>query len=187
MAAWSHPDRGDAVHRGLFIYNALVCGSTIPPPPGNAIAVAATFPADASQRQLAMLRATAPQGCGACHGLFDPLGLATENYDPIGRYITVDDKGQPVDASSTIKNLGPDLDGPITGLPDLVAKLKTGRRVTDCAGRNLAPIALGRTVVTDNSCALDAVNDKFAASGSFTDYFRALLTSPGFATRDVAP
>jgi hypothetical protein len=44
---------------------------------------------------------------------------------------------------------------------------------------------LGRTVQGDNSCALQRVGDKFAASGSFTDYYRAMLTSPGFVTRDV--
>ena len=187
LAAWSHPDRGDAVHRGLFIYNAFVCGPSIPPPPANAQTVAATFPADATQRELAMLRATNAAGCGACHGLFDPLGLSTENYDPIGRYVTTDDKGQPVDASATLKNLGPDLDGPITGLPDVVAKLKAGRRASDCASRNLAAVVLGRSVATDTSCAFQDVKDHFAESGSFADYFRAMLTSPGFATRDAAP
>jgi hypothetical protein len=187
LAAWSHPDRGDAVHRGLFIYNAFVCGPTIPPPPPNAQTVAATFPADASQRELAMLRATNAAGCGACHGLFDPLGLATENYDPIGRYVTTDDKGQPVDATAVLKNLGPDLDGPVNGLPDVVAKLKAGRRAADCASRNMAAIVLGRSVATDTSCAFQDIKDRFAQSGSFADYFRAMLTSPAFATRDAAP
>ena len=32
-----------------------------------------------------------------------------------------------------------------------------------------------------------SVKDQFAKSGSFADYFRAMLTSPGFATRDAAP
>jgi hypothetical protein len=187
LAAWSHPDRGDAVHRGLFIYNAFVCGPTIPPPPANATTIAATFPADATQRELATLRATNAAGCGSCHGFFDPLGLSTENYDPIGRYTTTDDKGQTVDASATLKNLGPDLDGPVTGLPDVVAKLKGGRRAADCASRNMASIVLGRSITTDDSCALRDVKDHFASSGSFSDYFRAMLTSPGFLTRDVAP
>jgi hypothetical protein len=46
---------------------------------------------------------------------------------------------------------------------------------------------LGRTVTTDASCAFAEVKDQFAASGSFPDFFRAMLTSPGFLTRDVAP
>ena len=187
LAAWSHPDRGDAVHRGLFIYNAFVCGPSIPPPPPNATAVAATFPSDASQRELVTLRATSSQGCSACHALFDPLGLSTENYDPIGRYVTTDDKGQPIDASTTVAHLGADLDGPVAGMSDVVAKLKAGRRASDCASRNMAAIVLGRSVATDTSCAFATVKDRFAKTGSFADYFRAMLTSSGFATRDVAP
>ena len=186
LAAWSHPDRGDAVHRGLFIYNAFVCGPTIPPPPANAATVAAGFPADASQRELVMLRATNAAGCGSCHGLFDPLGLSTENYDPIGRYATVDSTGQPIDASATIMGLGPDLDGDVKSVVDVVAKLKAGRRASDCASKNMAAIVLGRSVADDTSCAYGAVKDSFAKSGSFAGYFRAMLNSPGFLTRDAA-
>jgi hypothetical protein len=185
LAAWSHPDRGDVVHRGLFIYNAMVCGSTIPGPPANAAAVASTFPKDATERQLSDLRIKSPAGCGSCHGLFDPLGLATERYDAIGRYAAVDGAGAAIDSSSTISRLGPDLDGPIKDLPELVAKLKSGTRVADCASTNLAVFVLGRSVIEDNSCALKDVRQRFAASGSFTDYYRAMLTSPAFMTRDV--
>jgi hypothetical protein len=183
LAAFSRPTRGDPIHRGLFIYNSLICGSTIPAPPANALAVAATFPANATERQLADLRAKDAGGCGACHGMFDPLGLSTERYDPIGRYKASDAMG-PIDSSATLARLGPGLDGPISGLPDLVSKLKTGRRVSDCAASNLAVFVLGRSVTGDNSCALQAIKDSFATSGAFIDYYHAMLTSPGFMTRD---
>ena len=184
LAAFSRPARGDPIHRGLFIYNSIVCGSNIPEPPANALAIAANFPANASERELANLRATNPNGCATCHGMFDPLGLATERYDPIGRYQATDAHGAPIDDSAVLSSLGPDIDGPISGLPALVDKLKTGRRVADCAATNLAEVVLGRSVVEDNSCALQDAKNQFAASGSFNDYFRALLTSPGFLTRD---
>jgi hypothetical protein len=187
LAAYSRPNRGDPIHRGLFVYNSLICGATIPSPPGNALAVAATFPSSDTERQLAGLRASDSHGCGACHGLFDPLGLSTEKYDPIGRYQTMDASG-PIDSSSTLSaQLGPDLAGPVTGLPDLVAKLEgAGRRVPDCAATNLGQFVLGRSMIGDNSCAFQNVKDQFAMSGgSFLDYYRAILTSPGFLTRDV--
>jgi hypothetical protein len=186
LAAWSHPDRGDVVHRGLFVYNALVCGNPIPPPPANATAVAAGFPKDATERQLADLRATNAAGCGACHAIFDPFGLATEQYDPIGRFTPTDAAGKAIDASTTLK-AGGALTGPVSGLDELVTKLNMGRRLSDCAARNMAPFVLGKTVITDQSCALAEVKDRFAESGSFPDFFRAMLTSPGFLTRDVAP
>ncbi len=190
LAGYSRPNRGDPIHRGLFIYNALICGTDIPPPPADAAAIAASFPSNASERQLAGLRASDSHGCGTCHGLFDPLGLSTERYDPIGRYQASDASGS-IDSSSTLSAaLGADLAGPISGLPDLVAKLKVGRRVgrrvPDCAATNLGVFVLGRSMTGDNSCAFQNVKDKFVASGgNFLDYYRALLTSPGFLTRDV--
>ncbi len=187
MAAWAHPNRGDVIHRGLFIYNALVCGLTIGTPPDNAASVASTFPKDAPERETAHLRSVAAEGCGACHGMFDPLGLTTEQYDPIGRFTPKDSKGQPIDASTTLVRLGPDLDGPVGGLSDLITKLKGGHRVSDCAVKNLSKPILGRDDLgDDNSCDLAKVKDKLGTSGSFTDYFRAVLTAPGFLTRDVA-
>src|SRR5260370_20431576 len=187
LAGWSRPDGGDVVHRGRFIYNALVCGPTIPQPPGNASAVAAKFPPNATEREKAHLRAIAPEGCVACHGKFDPLGLTTERYDPIGRYRAADATGAPIDSSAVVAGLGPDLDGPASGLPDLVAKLKSGPRVANCAVRNMYAFTLGRSALDDTSCALQNVASRFAASGSFTDFFRAVLTSPAFLTRDVGP
>ncbi|HEY2899794.1 MAG TPA: DUF1592 domain-containing protein, partial [Polyangia bacterium] len=112
LAAFSRPDRGDPIHRGLFIYNSIICGSSIPEPPANALAIASSFPMDASERELANLRATNPNGCATCHGMFDPLGLATERYDPIGRYQATDAHGAPIDSSAVLSRLGPDIDGP---------------------------------------------------------------------------
>jgi hypothetical protein len=182
LAAFTRPTRGDPVHRGLFIYYAMVCGGDIPPPPPGALAKAATFPKDSTERQLAGFRA-ADSVCRTCHSRFDPLGLSTERYDPLGRYAESNAMG-PIDSTSTIAGLGADLDGPVSGLPDLVGRLQTGRRVSDCASTNLAVFLLGRDVKTDDSCALQDVKDKFAKTGAFADFFRALMTSPAFITRD---
>jgi hypothetical protein len=175
------PNRSDPIHRGLFIYRSLVCGASIGTPPANATSVDAALPADATERQRSDFRtSTTSPGCFACHGLFDAFGLATERYDPIGRYVPT------IDSTATISSrLGPALAGPVTGLPDVIARLQQGRIVSDCAVANLAQMTLGRQVQDDKSCAVKDVKDKFAASGSFTDFYRALLTSPGFITRDV--
>jgi hypothetical protein len=182
LASYSRPNRGDPIHRGLFVYNSLVCGATVGSPPPGALATAATFPANATERELATLRAG--MYCRGCHSLFDPLGLATERYDAIGRYHATDTAGKAIDSSTVIAGLGPDLDGSISGVDELAAKLKGGRRVTDCAASILTTFAIGRDVKTDRSCNMVAVKDKFASSGSFGDLFRALATSPGFVKRN---
>ena len=134
------PNRSDPIHRGLFIYRSLVCGASIGSPPANATTVDAALPADATERQRSEFRqsSTSP-GCSVCHaGLFDPFGLATERYDPIGRYVPT------IDSTATVSDrLGPALAGPVTGLPDVIARLQQGRIVSDCAVANLAQNDLG--------------------------------------------
>ena len=127
---------------------------------------------------MAGFRAANP-ACNACHARFDPLGLTTERYDTIGRYDAT------IDESAVLTGVGEELDGPISGLVELAQRLQAGRRVSDCAARNLGTFALGRDLASDDSCALVAVKDKFAETGAFADFYRALSTSPAFVTRDV--
>jgi Protein of unknown function (DUF1592)/Protein of unknown function (DUF1588)/Protein of unknown function (DUF1595)/Protein of unknown function (DUF1585) len=182
LAANSRVNRGDPIHRGLFIYSSLVCGNPVPSPPANATALDQSLPATASERDRANFRASRSD-CAACHVHFDPLGLLTERYDPIGRYQATDASGQPIDQSATI-NLGSSvLDGPADGLPDLITRLLSSRQFPDCAAGRLTAVAVGRTVAADNSCALQAVRDAFAQDGSFTGLFKAIATSPAFTTR----
>ena len=39
--------------------------------------------------------------CAGCHAFLDPMGLALENYDAVGRWRTLDE-GQPIDASGEL-------------------------------------------------------------------------------------
>lgn len=182
LAANSRVNRGDPIHRGLFIYSSLVCGNPLPGPPANATAVDQSLPATATERERANFRASRAD-CSQCHVHFDPLGLLSERYDPIGRYREKDASGQLIDQSSTI-NLGSAvLDGPANGLGDLIARLESSRDFADCSAGRLAAVAVGRTVADDNSCALQALRDDFARNQSFTGLFRAIALSPGFMTR----
>ena len=180
MAAFGHPYETDVVHRGLYLYYSSLAASRSRHRTERSRPTK-TFPPTRHSEIARILRA-GNVACRPCHANFDPLGLATERYDGIGRYSETNAHGA-IDSSSTVINLD-ELNGPISGLPDLVARLKTGRRVPDCAVTNLSQFVLGREVKTDKSCALAAIKDKFAATGSFKDYYRAILTSPGFVTRD---
>ena len=122
--------------------------------------------------------------CTGCHGRFDPLGLLTERYDPIGRYRQTDKDGQPIDDTATVEGLGADVDGKTSGILDLVSRLRSTRRVADCASDRLSTAVLGRETRSDSSCTLKAVRDTFAKSGSFDELFKAIVTSSGFVTRD---
>ena len=183
LAANSRADKGDPIHRGLFIYGSMVCGATLPPPPPNAFSVDSSLPADATERARANFRESRSD-CAACHGRFDPLGLLTERYDPLGRYTPTDENGQLIDQTATIA-LGNNLDGPADGLPALITRLQSSRQFADCASGKLTAIGLGRPLDADNSCALRQVQDSFATNPSFIGLFRTIATSPAFAVRDA--
>lgn len=184
LAAMSRSDKGDPIHRGLFIYNSMVCGGTLPGPPPDALAIDSALPSDASERDRANYRASDGK-CRGCHARFDPLGLLSERYDPIGRYQETDASGHLIDQTSTVALGGSPLDGFADGIPDLVERMKSSRGFADCASGMVSDIALGRAATGDNSCALRAVQETFAANGSFLTLFKTIATSPAFAARDA--
>jgi hypothetical protein len=179
-----HTSTDDIVHRGLWVYQNLVCGTPLGSPPPNAQDVAATLMG--TERVKAQARDALP-GCGACHRFFDPFGMASENFDAMGRYRTVDpDDNLPVVSQATIVSLGPDIDGDVSSMKDIADRLKQGRRVADCAVAHLAEYTLDHNPNAEKSCAIQQIKDSFAASGKFVDLFKAIVTSPAFATRDLS-
>jgi len=51
-------------------------------------------------------------GCNQCHGVIDPIGLALENFDAIGRWRETDQEAHaPIDARTVLPN-GRAVDGP---------------------------------------------------------------------------
>jgi len=179
----------DVIHRGLWVYYNLLCAPTLPPPPANASAVAATFMG--STRQQSLERDTT---CGAgCHGRFDPFGLVTLSYDGIGRYRTTDPTttppGGPIDDDALVPigvlQANPPMPFMLTGVDDVAQIFVEGRQVSDCAADNLTTYALQHSPDVEGSCDLQTVKDGFLQSGSFPDLFTSILTSPAFLTRDL--
>jgi hypothetical protein len=199
VAANKWNERGDPIHRGLMIYDSFVCGAQIPPPPADAATVAATI--SGSEREKAAIRDGLP-ACAACHLSFDPLGLPFERYDAMGRYyenrqVVLDSNtgvsswqmtDTPIDTSSVLStSLGPDLAGPVADVGELAGKLAANPgRVGACASRRLAEYGLGHNPDAENSCELEQVRAAFIETGSFSEFFRALVLSPGFRTRDAS-
>jgi hypothetical protein len=179
-----HAASDDIVHRGLWIYEALACGSPLGAPPAGALDVANTLTGTDRQKSEQRLQLAA---CGGCHAFFDPFGWPSMQFDAIGRYRTIDPQDNlPVVTTSEIRGLGEDLDGPVATLKDIADRLRSGRRVADCAADHLAEYTLDHNPAAENSCALQQIKNDFAASGKFVDLFKAILTSPAFATRDLS-
>lgn len=101
----SSPVRTSPVKRGLFVLDQLL-GMAPPPPPADIppLEQAKGLPEDASLRER-LAAHVADSTCASCHTRMDPLGLALENFDAIGRWRDTD-AGRQVDASGELPGHG---------------------------------------------------------------------------------
>lgn len=76
------------VHRGVWLSEAIL-GKTPPPPPANVPAIEPNPPTSPKATLRDKLEAHRNDAnCAACHAKLDPLGLAWDNYDAVGRWRT---------------------------------------------------------------------------------------------------
>jgi hypothetical protein len=117
----------------------------------------------------------------------------TLNYDSIGRYRTTDPTSTPpgaaiITAATVQANIlagHPDMPVMLANASDLAQQLGSGRQVSDCTADHMATYTLDHSPTVEGSCELQTIRDRFKQSGSFSDLFASILTSPAFTTRDV--
>ena len=88
LSLTSDGSRHRPVHRGKWVLESII-GKPPPPPPANVKPIETT-PATQPKATLRMKLAAhqSDPNCAACHRRIDPLGLAFDNYDAIGRWRT---------------------------------------------------------------------------------------------------
>jgi len=103
LAVTSNPSRTSPVKRGLFILENIF-GAPPPPPPPDIPALedaAKGFAGrDPTLRETLALHRGKPL-CGSCHNRMDPLGLALENFNALGRW-REKERGQPIDPAGKL-------------------------------------------------------------------------------------
>jgi hypothetical protein len=94
--------RTSPVKRGKWILDNIV-GAPPPDPPADvpALSEQRTQAKSLSMRDR-MARHRSMASCAGCHNLIDPAGFALENFDAIGRWRTVDESFNPIDASGVL-------------------------------------------------------------------------------------
>jgi hypothetical protein len=140
LTVTSYPNRTSPVQRGKWILTNLL-GIPPQPPPGNF----ALKEQEQNQRPLSMRERMEAHRtdaiCAGCHKVMDPIGLALENYDAIGRWRTTED-GAPIDPSGTLFN-GAKVNGPaalrqmLAGRPEVFSGVMTEKMLTYALGRGL--------------------------------------------------
>jgi hypothetical protein len=154
LTVTSYATRTSPVIRGHWILKNLL-GMAPPPPPADVPALKEkTISANLSVRQR-LEEHRANDACASCHRLMDPLGLAMENYDAIGRWRDFEE-GQPLDASGKLPDGEPvdgigDVEDYILSRPDLFATTFTEKLMTFALGRGveLADAPAVRRIVRD--------------------------------------
>jgi len=143
LMATSYANRTTPVLRGAYILDKFLGAPPSAPPP-NVEAFPETQEGAVALTVRARLEShRSIQSCAACHNVIDPLGLALENFDAIGRWREKDqDAGERIDATGQLAN-GTPLHGPddlrkaMTAEPEVFVQTFT---------ENLMTFALGRPV-----------------------------------------
>jgi hypothetical protein len=186
LTAHSQNFDNDPVLRGKWIYERLLAG-TVPDVP---ITVDATVPGDHGKPLRARFEKTREEYCWSCHQKMNPLGMAFEMYDDVGRFreqeLLRDNKTSvAVDASGAIIASGdPKLDGPVDNAIDLMHKLADSPRVRQSFVRYAFRYWMGRNETLDDSPTLIAADKAYVESGgSMKELIESLLTSDSFLYR----
>lgn len=172
----------DPVERGQFVRERLLCGF-IPDPPDGVLEVAPPVNPEHTKRERFAVH-TNIKGCDSCHKLIDPIGLALENYDGIGRWRDTE-KGKPIDTSGT---WAPEDGGKsFRDGTEMLAQLAASPRVYDCAVKTWFRFAMGRSEIKSDLPALAGLYDRFRDSGAdMHALVMDLVQSTAFTSRVVA-
>lgn len=186
LSLTSDGTRHRPVHRGVWV-SQTVFGKTPPPPPPNVSAIEpnpVNEPKATIRQKLAAHKANA--NCAACHAKIDPLGLAFDNYDAVGRW-------RVEEIVSTGKGANPTVDAS--------GQLPDGRRYADAAEfkrllaakpevfaraftSKLAVYALRRSMTLDDEAAIHSIVRQTRNGGyRLRDLIEALIMSELFRKR----
>jgi len=180
MALTAYPDRTSPVLRGKWLLDNIL-GADPPPPPANVDTSLDQGPEIAAlgiRERLARHRDD--RLCASCHSLIDPLGYALENFDAVGAWREVDERGLPVDATGTLPS-----GGQLDGVASLRAYLleyddQFVRTVTE----KLMSYALGRPLEPyDQPTVRRIVRDAEAGGYRWSAIVAGIVESPAFLSR----
>jgi mono/diheme cytochrome c family protein len=139
LALTSYNNRTSPVNRGKYVLTNIL-GTPPPPPPENVPPLNET-PGKAQAMRERMEEHRRNPACAGCHKLMDPIGLALENFDGIGRWRTMDN-GARIDPAAQLAD-GTNVTGPATlraaivRRPDMFARNMTEMLLTYALGHGV--------------------------------------------------
>lgn len=159
------PDDSSVPHkvigRGLAVRLRLLCQPPTPPPPTLMPDPAALVPLgpDATPYESYEAFTAANPACAGCHQGFQPLGLAFESYDDLGRHRTSYENGDAIVTNGDLGNAG-DASGPYSNAVELIGRIGNSQVGEYCFTRQYAEYALGRRLHASlDACTIRALGD----------------------------
>jgi len=140
LAVTSYATRTSPVIRGQWVLKNLV-GAPAPPPPANVPPLDDNTVSSTLSVRERLKQHRANEACASCHEIMDPMGLALENFDAVGRWREFE-AGKPVEAAGGFLD-GSVFDG-VSGLeqallnrPELFVQTLTEKLTTFALGRGV--------------------------------------------------
>ena len=183
LTVTSYPNRTSPVLRGKWIMTNLL-GTPPPAPPPNVPALEENQPGKAARsvRERLASHRTNPV-CASCHDIMDPLGLALENFDAVGRWRTREPGGD-VDSHGQMP------DGmPVTGVAELREALAAQpEKFAQVVTEKLMTYALGRGVDYYDMPTIRTIVRRAAANDyRFSSIILGIATSDAFRMKEIQP
>lgn len=184
LTGTSSARRTSPVLRGVYLLEQIL-GEHLPEPPPNVPQLSddqTSLDGLTVTEQLAVHRAK-PE-CSGCHNRIDPLGVALENFDGIGRWRDEDANGRPVANEGRAVD-GTKLDG-VGGLRQYLLKNRTAFVQHFC--RKLLGYALGRPLNVGDRPLLEAMEEALQTHDyRFSAAVETIVTSRQFLLRRNHP
>jgi hypothetical protein len=157
-----------------------LCGRLPPPPPGLATPLPAQTPGVTKRQRIS--QHTAGASCVGCHGTFNSLGFALEDFNIAGKFRVVDESGVNIDTHVTFDE--PGLHADVHGARGLSEALAGSGAARACLTSQLFTFALEHEPTTADQPLFDELLRAFEASGfSMKTVLVELILSEGFRSR----
>ena len=175
LALNAHPVSSSATLRGLFVREKLLC-QKLPPPPSDVDTSLPEPSKDAPTLRDRVAEHLTNPSCSVCHQMTDPIGLALENFDGIGRH-RLRENDVLIDPSG-------DLDGvEFADAKGLAAIISESEVFTKCFVNQLGRYANGRVAVEGEEPGYEHLTKRFVRKNyRVQSLMREMVMSPTFRT-----
>jgi len=178
--------------KGVYLRRYVLCDTIGRPPPAAANVTVSLSTSQTTRRVTEAVTASA--ACSGCHVPYlNPLGFATESFDGLGRFRTMETLYNadgtvatrlPVDTTGTPHVMMGDEVTTAAGAADLMRVVESSHKPEACLARNYFRYTFGRFEdVSLDGCSLEMLRKTLDGGGHLVDMLKAVTQTPAFKRR----